>query len=1285
MKNKVVSAMLIAMSVSLTTPSMAVYATDEAVENPEVYEESTGEEYQETDMAEEDPGTGETSDTTTENPAEENPSGEEDYTGEETPGEEASGEEVPSDEVPPEGDSSEGSTDEGPSEDDDEQEVTIADTVRGFEFSEIVFGETLSAALTDHAQSIAGEFETIYDAERDLIDFAVSYVESVDAESASDTDYIASIKLQIAKMFEEAYGDDAFEAGVKIREEILADNDFEADFSGCQSYADLDTVYVNAEGMIDSPSEFWNYMNYPEDYEDQSGDDNNNPGGDINDPSGDENDPSGDDPGNTPGGDVNDPSGSDPNGPSGGDSGDSNNPGGDTSDDPVDPPVDDPTNPPINDDINDPDDPSINDDINDPTNPPIEDDINDPVDPPIDDDTNDPVDPPTNDPTNPPVNDPNDPSTDDPSIDDPSVNDPSVNNPSVDDPSTDDPSVNDPTNPPVNDNPEENQKPLHSYCGELPDIVVPVGGEIQMPDIDFDRAYVASIYLDTSGVDVSTPGVYTGTYVITGVNAETEKVDVRVTVTEDVHLEELRNKMASRIDKIEDGLEITIEPYAGQWAKAAFDAKEQIYAATSQEEMEQIIKYATEQARTILSAQQLAVAKNGFIDILKELHASLTFDTDSQQEEADRILQDAIDRITAAESVDAASAILEESRTALQNLKSDVPINDLINQADLKLKELMGSINDNTTLLEDAYKVISNRLHECTDAKEVDSIVNTASFIFEDIRKIVEDGSVDAFTSMFTNFKGIAHDTDEMAVIDLAIAEGTPSDVNVGCSIAGDIFKALSVDLSEFCSYLSEECGEEVAGETKAAAYSAYLDILEHQIANGDLIAIRKEYEEKMDALAEGKDQNYLTDAVMSVIQNGKDSLLTADSEKACQDIYAATEKQFAEAYSAAMAGWYADQMDALLAKYNFTGDFLTKAQEIVDQQKANICKTGSEDVMKQCLSLVESSLEELAGEQAEADVIDKARTEAIATITSLVADPPARIQKIIDKYVKKLESAKTQEEIDSLVEKCKNALEKEQAEILSEAAAKELAKAKTKAIEELKAYVSKEPSKMEVDVLISYINDINKATDVDTVNSLLANGKTALDAARQNSQTQQPATPTVTPSDLQVVDPSGNQSGSQSGTQSGDQSGTQSGDQSSATDLATAKNDAIKTLAMMLDSIYNNPSSTQEIKSAATQAYNKYVNAINSAMTVSDVQSLLASAKAELIKYGAVDNSPSKNTGTSGGSSEKGASLKGDANAGQVKTGDPNTGVIVGSVSAIAGSALAAFLTLWKRKRSKR
>ena len=259
MKKMVVFTMLIAMSASLIAPSVAVDAADKTVEI-----------LTDEDPAEEEDGTRE----------------------------EKSEEKIASDEVSPEEDWLGSSTDEELPEKDKGQEATITDTVMGFEFSDLVFGETLSAALTDHVQSISEEFDTIYDAERDLIDFAVSYVESVDEESASDPDYIASIKLQIAKMFEKAYGDDAFEAAIKIREEILADNNFEADFSECKNYDDLDIVYLKAEGMIDSPSDFWNYMNYPEDYEDRPEDDNNNPGDDADYSSGEENDASADAPAN---------------------------------------------------------------------------------------------------------------------------------------------------------------------------------------------------------------------------------------------------------------------------------------------------------------------------------------------------------------------------------------------------------------------------------------------------------------------------------------------------------------------------------------------------------------------------------------------------------------------------------------------------------------------------------------------------------------------------------------------------------------------------------------------------------------------------------------------------------------------------------------------------------------------------------------------------------------------------------------------------------------------------
>lgn len=73
--------------------------------------------------------------------------------------------------------------------------------------------------------------------------------------------------------------------------------------------------------------------------------------------------------------------------------------------------------------------------------------------------------------------------------------------------------------------------------------------------------------------------------------------------------------------------------------------------------------------------------------------------------------------------------------------------------------------------------MIITRIDECSTAKEIESITNSAKRVFTDIQKGI-DGDMSAMEVVYKDLKGLSTDPDTTSTIDLVIKKGSTKDLN---------------------------------------------------------------------------------------------------------------------------------------------------------------------------------------------------------------------------------------------------------------------------------------------------------------------------------------------------------------------------------------------------------------------------------------------------------------------------------------------------------------------------
>ena len=211
------------------------------------------------------------------------------------------------------------------------------------------------------------------------------------------------------------------------------------------------------------------------------------------------------------------------------------------------------------------------------------------------------------------------------------------------------------------------EKSLSEYVENIDDIEMQIGADIPLPTVSFDGEHVASVSIDTSKVNKDEAGTYPITYIITGVDGTEERVEKECRVVEDASLEELRTSMCAKIDEL--GVDkFTESDFQEKWDREAEAAKAQIKSLTTEEEMQAVVDKFTDTTNSIIGEQQLFVAKQGYVNILKKYHASFSYETNAQKQMADDTMAAAIEKINKATTVDEASNALDAGKESIRRI-----------------------------------------------------------------------------------------------------------------------------------------------------------------------------------------------------------------------------------------------------------------------------------------------------------------------------------------------------------------------------------------------------------------------------------------------------------------------------------------------------------------------------------------------------------------------------------------------------------------------------------------
>ena len=913
----------------------------------------------------------------------------------------------------------------------------------------------------------------------------------------------------------------------------------------------------------------------------------------------------------------------------------------------------------------------------------------------------------------------------------------------------------------------ETKPELDTYVSGIQDYEIKVGEDIDTSSISYNAEHISSVELDSSKVDNTTVGTYTISYIIKGIDGRVKTIDKQCVVIENSELTALRAEMCAKADVLFEG-KFTEQAYAAEWNAALDEAKARInkLGTSDAEKMQGIVDELTKTGQDILDRQQLYIAQTGYVKILKEYYSSLKFETDSQKKMADETLNAAVDKISKATSIDAASKALEDAKAALKDIAeqkettldelkeaakaeindkakvindstsitSDVKnafilkidsctdsqkkmadetlnaavdkiskatsidaaskaledakaaLKDIAEQKETTLDELKEAakaeindkakvINDSTSITSDVKNAFILKIDSCTDAKAIESAKNSADAAFTDVVAAV-GGDMASFVNLFKDLKGISPDGDTTAMIDVVINLGAPKDMKDGANRVEDVCIALANSAEQFIKYLNVCAGQEVKGKTKAEAYASYMELTNGNPERKELEKAKKAAKEELDKAIDAIDDS--TEEIKKKKASVKEDVHNLIDKSESMNDLDANLKSAKEA------------VDALIKEVQGEGELkdLKEAakiqiQSVVDDQKDEKLKAILQDIATPAL-----------------EKIDAAKTQE--EITSILEAYQKDIQTAIDTYAKDKELAAAQaaavKKLATLESKAKADYVTEDMKKIITTAKEEIQKAKTvddvtKLYNQAKsdyntAYVTSMRAVYEkkLDALLTD-NKFTDATYLEKAKEVVTKQKANLKQAA-NEATMQEVYKVAKENVEKLVTA-----------------------QSTAANLAQVKTNAVQSL----QNGYPNPSS------ATTKILEKYINKINSATSETEVNDIVQECKDVLKKTGidydnnngggnnggdsnvtptpGIDsdvtptpsNSATPNGGTTTtlpggstgtGSTGTGASQKGTSDvsaAGNVKTGDENMGIIAMAGAAILAAIAAAGISLRK------
>lgn len=807
------------------------------------------------------------------------------------------------------------------------------------------------------------------------------------------------------------------------------------------------------------------------------------------------------------------------------------------------------------------------------------------------------------------------------------------------------------TNPADLFKPEETPNPdvdLEDYVQGITDLEMVVGAEVPAPEFSFDAKYIKSVTIDVSQVNKDVAGDYTIVYTITGVDGTTKTIEKKCSVVDDSNLANLRSEMKAKIDAIDTGI-LTETQFKEQWADEVNTAKATIDTLTQKEDMEAVIEKVTEKYNSIVEEQHLFVTKQGSIKILKEYFNSFTYESDAQKVMAEDARDEAIDNISNASTVDLVTQALERGKEAIRKIgeQDTETIKALKSSAKSETLKLKNEISDTTSITANVYSTMVSKIDTCNTVKDIDSTLNSAKSAFKNIKSIINGNMSDA-KELYKNLKAIASDSDTTATIDQIISIGVPKDIKDAENKVSDACKALSYNVDDFIKYLSGRAGKEITGDTKAKAYAMYIDVTsgnpDEELMNlkND---VKKEVEHSLDQISP------TTDA------------LKVEKDKLKSDIFAMID-----------AAKSKEELQTVSAKAN---DMLNElAQKVNSQEKIEALKKSSKEYIQNTVNnQSDSELRALIQELADTAIrgIDSAKTEievknyldtfkadsktAIETFNKdkTLATAKAEALKKLSTLESKANSAYVTNDMKNIINNARNAINNAANENECSKAYEDAKKSFNDAyIKTMRAtYATKMDELLTKDFKFTNNSMLEKAKEE------VAKQKTNLENV--SNEDAMKSCYELAKKKVEALYNNQNSDGV-------------------LTDLTKAKADAISALTNMV-----NNSIPDANKVEAQNLLKEYVDKINNADTVDEVNKILEEAKATFQKMGGDPNAavPNPNTSTTlNGGGDKSASEKGNGEVSAtnaVKTGDNNFGIILAAGAAIMSALGAAFVALRK------
>lgn len=756
---------------------------------------------------------------------------------------------------------------------------------------------------------------------------------------------------------------------------------------------------------------------------------------------------------------------------------------------------------------------------------------------------------------------------------------------------------------------------LEKYVQNISNIEVKVGEEITFPDLAYDSNYVASVQVDTEKVNTKEPGVYKIVYIINGLDGSTEEIKKQCFVIENEVINEMRDEMMAMIDSLEDGQAITEKKYKEKWEKEVSSAKSQIYSMITRDEMQAVVDEMAAKASSILASQQLNVAQTGYVKLIKEYYASFTWETNTQKSTADSIVKETVAEIESAESIDAASSALEKGKNRLKSVgeQDEASVEELKAKAKASIDKEKSEISDDTSVTETVYNVIVERLEACKNAKEIDSVSNSASLIMRDIKSLMaEDGHLKYFRQMFKDMKGLASDSDTTSAVDQIVALGTPATMEDGEKRTKEVCMAITCSVEDFVKYLSEESGNTLTSTSKAEAYKEYMNIQEikpnpdtpddskdddntdnkenpgdtdndnkdntdnkenpddNSDEDGSYAETlekakddaKKSLEERLSAITDSTEKDTLKNKVLALIEEScsleelEDYIASANSM--IDEFLEKTDDDASEKLESAKEK-ACEEIQKIVNSYEDD-----EISSLADTAVANIKKADSEEKVSSILAAFKSSVDTIINSKDDNEddaELTSAKAEVLQKILALESDYDSKyfdddMKGMIESARAELDAAKTVDECSTIYSRVK--------QDLNEVYLKNMRTAYEKSLD---------------DLLVT--NDFTNGTYLKQAQEVIAKQKENIQSAKNGTVMEQCYQLAKTSVEKLVAA------------------------QYSEAELEAAKTDAITRLQAGVE----NPSST------ATKILEKYINKINAATTKDDVDKLVLECQSELEK----------------------------------------------------------------------